>query len=113
VKLLFDQNISFRVVNRLEELFPGCDQLRKLGLENKSDREIWEFAKQHGFTIVTFDSDFYDLVTLYGNPPKVIWLRIGNTRKETLISVFLENQEIIKSFVLDKVYEEIGCLEIN
>jgi predicted nuclease of predicted toxin-antitoxin system len=71
-----------------------------------------EFAKQQGLTIVTFDSDFYDLVTLLGNPPKVIWLRIGNTRKETLIPVFLEKQKIMKSLILDKVYEEIGWLEI-
>jgi len=113
LKLLFDQNISFRVVNKLLDLYPGSDQLKRLGLENKSDREIWAFAKEKGHTIVTFDSDFYDLATLYGHPPKIIWLRIDNTNRENLISVFQENHEIIKTFILDKAYAEISCLEIN
>lgn len=58
MKLLFDQNISFRVAIRLSSEFPECAQVRQLGLENKSDREIWQFAKLHAYTIVTFDADF-------------------------------------------------------
>ena len=113
MSLLFDQNISFRVVNRLKDQFPGCEQVRKLGLEDKSDREIWEYAKAKEFTIVTFDADFYDFVTLYGHPPKVIWLRTGNTKTESLIKIILENVEIIKAFTSDNIYSEIGCLEID
>ena len=83
MKLLFDQNISYKVAKRLKVSYPDCAQIRELGLENRSDREIWEFSKNEGFTIVSFDSDFYDLVTLYGHPPKIIWLRTGNTRTES------------------------------
>jgi len=78
VKLLFDQNISFRVANKLQAHFPGCEQVRELKLENKTDREIWNFAKSENYTIVTFDADFYDSATLFGHPPKVIWLRMDN-----------------------------------
>ena len=45
------------------------------GLVGASDRQVWEFAKAQGFVIVTADADFYELVTTYGPPPKVIWLR--------------------------------------
>jgi len=113
VKLLFDQNISFRVVNKLQPTFPGCRQVRELNLEEKSDREIWNFANNEEYTIVTFDADFYDLVTLYGHPPKVVWLRIGNTSTDNLIKILLNHSEIIKVFVGDKNYYDIGCLEIN
>lgn len=82
-------------------------------MEDKSDREIWEFAKKEGFTIVTFDADFYDLVTLYGHPPKVIWLRIGNTTSDNLIMILQTHSEIIKAFVTDKNYTDIGYLEID
>ncbi|MBL7942256.1 MAG: DUF5615 family PIN-like protein, partial [Flavobacteriales bacterium] len=82
-------------------------------LEDKSDREIWNFAKQEGFTIVTFDADFYDLVTLFGHPPKVIWLRMGNTRTDNLVSTLLRHADIIHAFVSDKGYSELGCLEID
>ena len=72
MKVLFDQNISFRVANIPNTVFPVSKQVRELNLEDKSDREIWNFAKTENFTIITFDADFYDLVTLYGHPPKVI-----------------------------------------
>jgi predicted nuclease of predicted toxin-antitoxin system len=113
VKLLFDQNISFKVAQQLSPLFPDCEQLRNLKLENKSDREIWDFAKLSHYAIVTFDADFYDLVTLYGHPPKVIWLRIGNTTSKNLIAVLQSHADIIKSFLTDPIYATVGCLEIS
>ncbi len=58
MKLLFDQNVSFRVINKLRPLFPDCAQVRELLLEDKSDRDIWNFAKKENYTIVTFDADF-------------------------------------------------------
>jgi predicted nuclease of predicted toxin-antitoxin system len=64
VKLLVDQNISYRLVKSIEQSFPGTQQVRRLGLENGSDKVIWEYAKAEEFTIVTFDSDFYDLSVL-------------------------------------------------
>ena len=70
MKLLFDQNISHKAVKGLKGLFPEARQVRELGLENVSDREIWNFAKNSNYSIVTFDADFYDLVTLFGHPPK-------------------------------------------
>jgi predicted nuclease of predicted toxin-antitoxin system len=71
VKLLFDQNISFRVQLELRNIFPNCGHVKELKLENKTDKEIWNFSKEEKFTIVTFDADFYDLVTLYGHPPNL------------------------------------------
>jgi predicted nuclease of predicted toxin-antitoxin system len=113
VKLLFDQNISFRVVNKLKPVFPVCGQVRELKLEDKSDREIWNFAKKEQYTIVTFDADFYDIVTLYGHPPKIVWLRMGNTTTDNLIKVLQNHSDIIRAFVTDKNYEDLGCLEID
>lgn len=113
MKLLFDQNISFRIVNRLKDIFQDCAQVRNEGLENATDIEIWDYAKREGFNIVTFDTDFYDLSTLKGHPPKVIWLRIGNTSTENLEKVLRENEEIIKEFLSSETYSEISCLEIQ
>jgi predicted nuclease of predicted toxin-antitoxin system len=113
VKLLFDQNISFRVANKLKPIFPECGQVREPNLEDKSDREIWDFAKNEDYTIVTFDADFYDLVTLYGHPPKIVWLRVGNTMSDNLITILQNRAELIKAFIMDQNYADIGCLEID
>jgi|WetSurMetagenome_2_1015567.scaffolds.fasta_scaffold498024_1 predicted nuclease of predicted toxin-antitoxin system len=113
MKLLFDQNISFRVIKGVLPVFPLAKQLRELGLENATDREIWEFAKKEDYTIVTFDSDFYDLTLLLGIPPKVIWLRLGNTSTDNLIRIITENQDVISEFVESPEHRLLGCLEIN
>lgn len=70
VKLLLDQNISFRVVEKISYIFPEARQVRELGLENSSDQDIWQFARKNNFTIVWFDADFYDLASLKGPPAK-------------------------------------------
>ena len=70
MKLLFDQNISFRLLNQISDDFPDTLQVKEAGFENSSDSEIWEYARKHNFTIVTFDSDFYDLSVIKGFLPK-------------------------------------------
>ena len=78
MKLLFDQNLSFKLCQRLSDIFPQSTQARILGMDQDSDRELWDYAKQHEFTIVTQDGDYTDLSCVHGWPPKVIWLRCGN-----------------------------------
>lgn len=41
MKLLFDQNISFRIVKQILENFPDSNQISQLGLEDCSDKAIW------------------------------------------------------------------------
>jgi len=75
VKLLFDENLSRKLVARLAELYPESAHVAEAGLLESPDREIWEFARARGFVVVSADSDFYDLATTLGPPPKVVWLR--------------------------------------
>lgn len=75
MKLLFDENLSRKLVGRLAELYPESAHVAEFELLESPDREIWEFAKSRDFIIVTTDSDFYELATTIGPPPKVIWLR--------------------------------------
>jgi predicted nuclease of predicted toxin-antitoxin system len=108
MKLLFDQNISFRLIKKIADVFPESKQIRELKLENATDLEIFEFARKYGYTIVTFDADFCDLNILKGFPPKIIWLRNGNTTTKNLERLFRNKQEIIELFLS----ENYGCLEI-
>jgi predicted nuclease of predicted toxin-antitoxin system len=110
VKLLFDQNISFRIIKLIQLAFPQSEQIRKLNLENKSDKEIWTFAGQNGFTIVTFDADFYEFSNLYGHPPKIIWLRTGNNTTISVSQILLAKKELIVEFIKQA---EFSCLEIQ
>lgn len=113
MKLLFDQNISFRIVKKLQGRFKGSGQVRTLGLENSTDLEIWNYAKTHAFTIVTFDTDFYDIANLNGHPPKILWLRMGNSTTQNILNSLLAKQNIIEEFILSKEYSDLACLELN
>lgn len=78
MRLLFDQNLSFRLVEQVAEAFPGSSQVRLLGLDQASDRTLWQYARDNDYVLVTKDSDFHELCVLHGPPPKVVWLKIGN-----------------------------------
>lgn len=113
MKLLLDQNISFRLIKLISEHYPQAKQIKEVGLENCTDSEIWEYAKTNEYVIVTFDSDFYDLSVMKGIPPKVIWLRIGNTSTNSLAKVLVENREIIDNFINSDDHSDLTCLEID
>lgn len=80
-----------------------------LQLETVTDREIWEYAKANDFVIVTRDSDFHELGTLYGAPPKVIWLKTGKQSKTSTLRSLLDRKEEITAALLQ---EDKGCIEI-
>jgi len=109
MNLLFDQNISFKVAKRIQDIFPGAQHLSDLRIENYSDIEIWNFARASNYCIVTFDLDFIDISALNGFPPKIIWLRIGNTSTENLILKIRSCSELIKDFLVNG---ETAFLEI-
>ena len=113
MKLLFDQNISFRILKQISDVYPEAKQVKDVGLENSSDSEIWEFAQKNHYSIVTFDADFYDLSVIKGIPPKIIWLRIGNTSTISIAKVLIDNQELIREFIQSPDYKELSCLEID
>jgi predicted nuclease of predicted toxin-antitoxin system len=109
MKLFFDQNISHKILRYLPETFSESTTAKHEGLINVQDKEIWEFAKINGYTIVTQDSDFNDFNSLHGFPPKVIWIRTGNLRTKQLSDILLNNQKEVKAFISDQKH---GCLEI-
>ena len=78
MKLLFDENLSPRLVAALADLFPESAHVDRLGMGGEPDPVIWEYAKCHGFVLVSKDSDFHERSLLYGHPPKVVWIRRGN-----------------------------------
>lgn len=78
LKLLFDQNLSHKLAIALRREFPDSVHVRDVGLASVDDLAIWEHAKRFGFTIISKDGDFSQRSFLFGAPPKVIWVKLGN-----------------------------------
>jgi predicted nuclease of predicted toxin-antitoxin system len=87
MKLLFDQNLSHRLVGLLAAEYRGSGHVRDAGLAAAPDPAVWAYAAAQGLVIVSKDSDFEHRALLYGHPPKVVWLRLGNTPTATLAAL--------------------------
>ena len=109
MKLLFAQNLSFKLCERLTDVFPGSEQVRRLGLDRADDRELWKFARANNFTIVSQDSDFADMAVLYGPPPKIIWLRCGNQTTDFVEQLFRGHAKALVVFEQDA---DAACWEL-
>lgn len=97
MKLLFDQNLSPRLVRRLADIYPDSDHVHALGLGRAADESVWECALREGFLIVTKDADFSDRSVLRGFPPKVIWLRRGNCTTGQVEEILRRHYEEVKA----------------
>jgi predicted nuclease of predicted toxin-antitoxin system len=99
VKLLLDENVSDKIVERIADLFADSTHIKAVGLKEADDSAVWEWAKQHGFTIVSKDTDFYQRAILRSHPPKFIWLRVGNCPTSLITSLLRSRYEIIRQFI--------------
>ena len=98
MKLLFDENLSPKLPRLLALLFPGSVHARECCLKGCPDEEVWEYARTNGFTVVSKDSDFYQRSLLYGPPPRLVWLRIGNCTRADLLSLLTTHESDIRAF---------------
>lgn len=101
MKLLFDENLSPKLVHALADIFPDSAHVDRIGFGGSSDNDVWDYAKANGFTLVSKDSDFFNLSMLYGHPPKVIWIKRGNCTNRQIQLLLRNKLEAINSFIQD------------
>jgi predicted nuclease of predicted toxin-antitoxin system len=101
LKLLFDENLSARLLSRLADHFPGSMHVTKLGLQGASDANVWQAARDGGFVLVSKDDDFRSLALVRGAPPKVVILRIGNASTDQIAERLLDAQLLVEAFAVD------------
>ena len=106
MKLLFDENLSPRLINLLAGEFPLCTHLETLGMRGITDASIWDYAKKHGFVIVSKDNDFRQRAFVYGAPPQVIWLSIGNAGTRAVAELLRRRDELV-----DRIYDLVDRYE--
>lgn len=110
MKILVDQNISFRLIPRIIEVFPNTAHVKDFGLIDFNDFRIFQYARQSLFdAILTLDEDFYNIQLEHGTPPKVIWMRLGNCSTAALATAILQNTDTIQSFLHN---DQLDCLEL-
>ena len=101
MKLLFDENLSPRLVRMLADVYPGSSHVHELGFGANPDTAIWNFAGEHGWTVVSKDADFANRGLTYGAPPKIIWVRLGNCRAADVDALLRQALPAIQEFHAD------------
>ena len=102
INILLDENLSFKIKKELKHLFDDLKHISDLNLINTDDYTIWDYAKTHHYSIVTFDADFIDLSLLNEFPPKIIWLRVGNSSTVNVVQLLKNNYVAINEFLLNQ-----------
>ncbi len=101
MKLLFDQNFSPRLVSLLSDIYPESNHVFELGLDQSPDLDVWNYARDHEFIIVSKDADFSDLSTIHGFPPKLVWLRLGNCTTDDIVAALRAERDTVQQMVDD------------
>jgi predicted nuclease of predicted toxin-antitoxin system len=97
MKLLFDENLSPKLPDLIQNQFPGSTHVRDCGLKGATDPVIWQYAGAQGFTVVSKDGDFYPRAMLLGPPPKLIWLGLGNCTRTEVLELLLKYESDIRA----------------
>lgn len=103
MKLLLDQNLSHKLATALVDVFPHISHVRSHLLQASDDAIVWEFARANGYVIVPKDDDFHQRSFLYGHPPKVVWLRLGNCSTKQIESLMRWNATKLSAFAIDPI----------
>lgn len=101
MRLLFDQNLSYRLAELLAPLYPHSLHARDAGLSSAEDATVWEYAKAHDLMIVSKDSDFHQRSFVFGFPPKDVWVRLGNCSTAQVERLLRERVSAIADFSHD------------
>jgi predicted nuclease of predicted toxin-antitoxin system len=88
-------------VARFDEDYAGSVHVRQVGLASADDKAVWDYARAEGFTIISKDSDFHQRSLLFGHPPKVIWLRVGNGSTSRISAVLHGHRSAVVAFERD------------
>ena len=103
MKLLLDENLSDRIISRVADLFPDSTHIKAVGLREADDFVVWEWARKHGFTIVSKDTDFHQRAIVFGHPPSsygyASGLRVGNCQTGLITNLLRSRYQVIRQFI--------------
>jgi predicted nuclease of predicted toxin-antitoxin system len=88
VRFLVDAQLPPALALLLDEHGHVAEHVIDIGPVDIPDRELWRYALEHQAVIVTKDEDFANMLATGVDAPAVVWIRVGNTRRASLLAWF-------------------------
>ena len=102
MRFVFDENLSPKLVLLLADQFPNSVHVRDVGLATADDQSVWNYASSQGLIIVSKDSDMHQRSFVFGAPPKVVWIRLGNCSTSDVADLLRRHVQRLEEFEADE-----------
>jgi predicted nuclease of predicted toxin-antitoxin system len=109
MKFLVDENLPRSIVKILDPDYPASVHVSHVDLMKVDDDAIWTYARENGFSVISKDRDFADRSDVFGPPPKVVWMRVGNCSVQQLVQAIEAAKPEINEFLED---DQAGLLVV-
>ena len=97
MRFLVDNQLPAALARFLESVGHDAKHVLDLGLEDSSDKKIWNLATAEKRVVITKDEDFLRFSNQAGSSGSLIWVRMGNCRKKTLLEAFQRSLPMLVS----------------
>lgn len=88
MRFLVDAQLPPALVEWLSAAGHEAEHVADRQMRSASDAVIWDYALTTAAVIVTKDEDFAQRKVLTGTGPRVVWIRLPNTRRRDLLIWF-------------------------
>ena len=83
-RFIVDENLPPHLAYWLRDQKQEATHVDYEKLDSSPDHDIWSWAMANDAIVVSKDQDFRNRI-IPGQPPRLLWIRWGNTRKQELI----------------------------
>jgi predicted nuclease of predicted toxin-antitoxin system len=88
VTFLVDNQLPQALARFLASKGHPARHVADIGLDEASDRVLWNYAVTHRMVLISKDEDFLPLANQPRKTTPWIWVRLGNCRKQKLLTAF-------------------------
>jgi predicted nuclease of predicted toxin-antitoxin system len=100
VKFLVDTNLPSRLCVWLRSHRHEAEHLVDLNLLTATDTQIWQRGRSENLVIFSKDVDFYDRALIFGTPPQVVHVEVGNCSNTRLFELLASEWDHIEQALL-------------
>ena len=95
MRFVVDNQLPPRLSRFLADAGHDAVHVTMVGLDAADDQTVWAWAIREARVLVSKDEDFLYLAHRQGDRGRLLWVRLGNCRREVLLDAFARSIDAI------------------